>query len=156
MAFTDLAIKRALPGEKIVKLSDGGGLQLWITPDGAKRWRIAYRFGGSQKTLAVGVYPDIGLKDARLARDAARKTMAGGEDPWSRRPPKPRKPKRKRTPSPPSRANWRKRSGETRRRARQAEIIRKLGESEVPTDNVASVALLRRLVDRMERGEALG
>ena len=49
MALTDLAIKRALPGAKIIKLSDGGGLQLWITPDGAKRWRIAYRFGGSRR-----------------------------------------------------------------------------------------------------------
>jgi len=81
MPLTDLAIRRALPGAKIVKHSDGGGLQLWITPDGAKRWRLAYRFGGSQKTLAVGVYPDIGLKDARAARDAARKTLARGEDP---------------------------------------------------------------------------
>ena len=81
MALTDLAVKRALPGVKIVKLSDGGGLQLWITPDGAKRWRIAYRFGGSQKTLAVGVYPEIGLKDAREARDVARKTLAQGGDP---------------------------------------------------------------------------
>jgi integrase len=81
MALTDLVIKRALPGAKIVKLSDGGGLQLWITPDGAKRWRIAYRFCGLQKTLAVGVYPDIGLKDARDAREAARKTIAQGQDP---------------------------------------------------------------------------
>jgi integrase len=81
MALTDLAIKRALPGAKIVKLSDGGGLQLWVTPDGAKRWRIAYRFGGSQRALAVGVYPDIGLKDARDAREAARKILARGEDP---------------------------------------------------------------------------
>src|SRR5208283_1342529 len=81
MALTDLGIKRALPGSKIVKLSDGGGLQLWITPDGAKRWRIAYRFGGTQRTLAVGVYPDVGLKDARDARDAARKTLMQGQDP---------------------------------------------------------------------------
>jgi len=81
MALTDLAIKRALPGAKIMKLSDGGGLQLWITPDGAKRWRIAYRFGGSQRALAVGVYPDVGLKDARDAREAARKILARGEDP---------------------------------------------------------------------------
>ena len=42
MALTDLAIKRALLGAKTVKLSDGGGLQLWITPEGAKRWRVAY------------------------------------------------------------------------------------------------------------------
>ena len=81
MPLTDLAIKRALPRAKIVKLSDGGGLQLWITPDGAKRWRLAYRFGGAQKTLALGVYPEVGLKDARDARDAARKVLARGDDP---------------------------------------------------------------------------
>jgi Arm DNA-binding domain len=81
MPLTDLAIRRALPGAKIVKLSDGGGLQLWIMPDGAKRWRLAYRFGGAQKALAIGVYPEVGLKDAREARDAARKVLAGGDDP---------------------------------------------------------------------------
>jgi len=81
MPLTDLSIRRAPPGSKIVKLSDGGGLQLWITPDGAKRWRLAYRFGGSQKTLALGVYPEIGLKDAREGRDTARKVLARGEDP---------------------------------------------------------------------------
>jgi hypothetical protein len=62
MPLTDLAIKRAPSSAKIVKLSDGGGLQLWITPDGAKRRRLAYRFGGSQKALALGVYPKVGLK----------------------------------------------------------------------------------------------
>jgi hypothetical protein len=51
MRLNDLAIKRARPGPKIIKLSDGGGLQLWITPDGAKRWRLAYRFCGAQKAL---------------------------------------------------------------------------------------------------------
>ncbi len=43
MPLTDLAFKRALPGAKIVMLSDGGGLQLWIMPDGAERLRLAYR-----------------------------------------------------------------------------------------------------------------
>jgi integrase len=81
MALTDLAIKRALPGPKTIKLSDGCGLQLWITPDGAKRWRLAYRFGGVQKTFAIGVYPEVGLKDAREAREGARKTLAHGQDP---------------------------------------------------------------------------
>ena len=81
MALTDLAIKRALPGTKIMKLSDGGGLQLWITPDGAKRWRVAYRFRAVEKTLAGGVYPDVGLKDARNAREEARRNLARGEDP---------------------------------------------------------------------------
>jgi integrase len=81
MALTDFAVKRARSGAKIIKLSDGGGLQLWITPEGAKRWRIAYRFRGVQKTLAVGVYPQVGLRDARDAREGARRTLARGEDP---------------------------------------------------------------------------
>jgi integrase len=81
MTLTDFAIKRARPGAKIIKLSDGGGLQLWMTPDGAKRWRLAYRFGAVQKALAIGVYPGVGLKDARDAREAARKTLAHGQDP---------------------------------------------------------------------------
>jgi integrase len=81
MPLTDLAIKRSVPGPKIIKLSDGGGLQLWITPDGAKRWRLAYRFRGAQKTFAIGVYPEVGLRDARDAREGARKTLAHGEDP---------------------------------------------------------------------------
>jgi integrase len=81
MPLTDLAIKRSLAGPKIIKLSDGGGLQLWLTPDGAKRWRLAYRFGGSQKTFAIGVYPEVGLKDAREAREAAKKILAHGQDP---------------------------------------------------------------------------
>src|SRR5271163_50838 len=81
MRLNDLAIKRAKPGPKIIKLSDGGGLQLWVTPDGAKRWRLAYRFRGAQKTLAIGVYPGVGLKDARDAREGARRALGRGLDP---------------------------------------------------------------------------
>jgi hypothetical protein len=80
MALNDLAIKRTKPGPKIIKLSDGHGLQLWVTPDGAKRWRMAYRFGGVQKTLAIGVYPAIGLKEARQAREDARRSLSKGQD----------------------------------------------------------------------------
>jgi integrase len=81
MALTDLQVRKAMPGAKICKLSDGGGLQLWITPDGAKRWRVAYRFGGGQKLLAIGVYPAISLREARDARDAAKRLLADGQDP---------------------------------------------------------------------------
>src|SRR5208283_4316151 len=119
MALTDLGIKRALPGSKIVKLSDGGGLQLWITPDGAKRWRIAYRFGGTQKTLAVGVYPDVGLRDAREARDAARKTLMQGQDPLQvKKAAKAQKEEAGETTFPEAAANWRTRSVATARRRR--------------------------------------
>jgi integrase len=81
MALTELEIRNAKPASKIVKLSDGGGLQLWIDPKGAKRWRLAYRFNDSQKALAIGVYPAIGLKDAREARENAKRLLADGQDP---------------------------------------------------------------------------
>ena len=78
MALTDMVIRTAKPGARVVKLSDGGGLQLWITPDGAKRWRLAYRFGGKQKVLAIGVYPAVSLKEAREARHAAQAHVEAG------------------------------------------------------------------------------
>src|SRR5277367_2891981 len=81
MPLTELSIRSAKAETKITKLSDGGGLQLWVTPYGAKRWRLAYRFGGAQKVLAIGVYPTIGLKDARVARQDAKRVLASGLDP---------------------------------------------------------------------------
>lgn len=81
MPLNDLEIRKAKPGERLRKLSDGGGLQLWVTPDGAKRWRLAYRFAGAQKNLAIGVYPAVGLKEARAKRDEAKRLLADGQDP---------------------------------------------------------------------------
>jgi integrase len=81
MALSDLQVRNAKPGAKIVKLSDGGGLQLWVTPDGSKRWRLAYRFDSKQKALAIGVYPSISLAEAREARAEAKKLLAEGQDP---------------------------------------------------------------------------
>lgn len=81
MALTEIAIKNVKPGEKVAKLSDGGGLQLWVNPDGSKYWRLAYRFDGKQKAFAIGVYPKIGLKEAREARENAKRLLAEGRDP---------------------------------------------------------------------------
>ena len=81
MPLTDTAIRNAKARPKISKLSDGGGLQLWITPAGAKLWRISYRFDGKQKTLAIGPYPGIDLKAARAAREAAKDHLRAGRDP---------------------------------------------------------------------------
>ncbi len=81
MAMTDMEVRSAKPSARLVKLSDGGGLQLWITPDGAKRWRLAYRFAGGQKVLAIGVYPATGLREAREAREDAKRLLADGHDP---------------------------------------------------------------------------
>ena len=81
MALTDIEIRSAKPAASVVKLSDGGGLQLWVERDGGKRWRLAYRFAGKQKVLALGVYPELGLKGARSLRDEARGLLADGRDP---------------------------------------------------------------------------
>ena len=81
MPLSDPACKKAQPGEKPVKLSDGGGLFLLVTPAGGKLWRLAYRFGGKQKTLSLGQYPDVSLARARERREEARKRLADGIDP---------------------------------------------------------------------------
>ncbi|MBN3840995.1 integrase arm-type DNA-binding domain-containing protein [Burkholderia sp. Ac-20349] len=81
MPLTDAEIRKAKPGEKPIRLFDGGGLYLEISTAGGKWWRLKYRFGGKEKRISLGVYPDIGLKDARERRDAARKLLANGVDP---------------------------------------------------------------------------
>jgi integrase len=60
---------------------DGGGLYLEVTPAGGRYWRLKYRFGGKEKRLAFGVYPEVSLKTARERRDEARRTLDKGEDP---------------------------------------------------------------------------
>lgn len=81
MALTALQVKTAKGAGKPVKLSDGGGLYLLVQPNGAKYWRLAYRFAGKQKTLALGVYPDVSLATARERRDGSRKLLAADIDP---------------------------------------------------------------------------
>jgi integrase len=81
MALTDREIRNVEASKSLAKLSDGGGLQLWVMPDGAKRWRLAYRHNGKQKTLAIGVYPTTSLREARDARDDARRLLSSGQDP---------------------------------------------------------------------------
>jgi integrase len=81
MRLTESGIKSAKPGEKLRKLSDGGGLQLWIMPNGSKLWRHAYRFGGKQKLLSLGSYPETGLRAAREARLALARQLREGVDP---------------------------------------------------------------------------
>ena len=81
MALTDVKVRNAKPGEKQVKLSDGDGMYLLVTPNGGKCWRIKYRFGGKEKVLALGTYPEVSLSDARERRHDARKLLANGVDP---------------------------------------------------------------------------
>lgn len=80
--LSDLAIRRAVaPEGKVLKLYDGGGLFLEIRPVGAKYWRLKYRVAGREKLLSMGVYPEVGLGEARRRRDDARQLLARGEDP---------------------------------------------------------------------------
>lgn len=81
MPLTATQVDKAKPLEKEYKLSDGGGLYLLVTKKGAKYWRLKYRFNGKERKLAIGVYPDISLKDARTAREEARRQLAQGIDP---------------------------------------------------------------------------
>jgi hypothetical protein len=81
MALTDVAIRNAKPGSKPVKLADGAGMHLLVTPAGGKLWRLKYRIEGREKLLAIGAYPEIGLGEARRRREEARELIALGKDP---------------------------------------------------------------------------
>ena len=81
MPLKDAVVRNAKPGAQLKKLSDGGGLHVLIQPTGGKLWRLAYRFGGKQKTLALGAYPVVSLEEARGLRDAAKKLLARSIDP---------------------------------------------------------------------------
>lgn len=81
MPLTDVKVRNAKSTEKQVKLSDGDGMYLLVTPNGGKCWRFKYRFAGKEKLLALGTYPEISLADARHKRDDARKLLANNIDP---------------------------------------------------------------------------
>ncbi len=85
MKLKDLALKKVQSFSKPRKLSDGGGLHLLVQPNGSKLWRLSYRFGGKQKTLALGVYPSVSLADARTRRDDAKRLLAHSIDPAAQR-----------------------------------------------------------------------
>ena len=76
MVLTDTHIRNAKPKAKSYKLSDGGGMYLLVKPDGARYWRLDYRFAGKRRTLALGVYPTTSLSKARTRRDEARSNPA--------------------------------------------------------------------------------
>jgi len=81
MALTDLAAKNAKPREKDYKLAAEKGLHLLVKANGAKYWRMKYRFAGKEKSLAFGVYPEVRVKEAIEKRDIARKQIRDGHDP---------------------------------------------------------------------------
>lgn len=85
MPLTDKKARAARPGDKAYKLFDGAGMYLLVQPDGAKYWRLKYRFAGKEKLLGLGVYPDVPLAEARLKRAKAKALLADGKDPSAER-----------------------------------------------------------------------
>lgn len=95
MALTDTAIRKAKPGKhpsdpekngRAYKLADAGGLYLYVAPSAAKSWRLKYRFDGKERSpLTFGLYPTVGLAEARAKREAARTLLAAGVDPGEAR-----------------------------------------------------------------------
>jgi integrase len=78
-------VKAALPAEKPYRLFDSKGLYLQVQPNGSKYWRLKYRHLGVEKLLALGVYPEVTLTEARSKRDAARSEVAKGDNPSAAR-----------------------------------------------------------------------
>ena len=81
MPLTDRKVKQVKSKDKDFKLTDEKGMYLLVKINGSKYWRLKYRFEGKEKTLALGVYPDVSLADARDKRDDARKLIAKEIDP---------------------------------------------------------------------------
>src|SRR6516162_2429999 len=81
MSLSDAKVRNAKPRIKPYKIADGDGLFLLVTPAGGKYWRLKYFFGSKEKLLALGVFPEIGLSEARERRAQARKALAAGNDP---------------------------------------------------------------------------
>ena len=89
MTLTIAAIENAKPGitpngrttTKSYKIGDASGLYLQVTPNGGKRWRLKYRYGGKERGFSLGVYPEVSLIDARRSRDLYRALLAKDIDP---------------------------------------------------------------------------
>lgn len=85
MPLTEIECRNAKRAEKSYKLTDEKGMYLEVMPTGAKYWRMQYRYGGKQKRLALGVYPEVALKEAREKRQDARVLIADGIDPAAKK-----------------------------------------------------------------------
>lgn len=77
--LTDARCRAAKPQDRPYKLFDGGGMALWVSPTGAKAWRLHYRLDGKAQTKSLGPYPEVSLSEARRLRDDARRRVRAGE-----------------------------------------------------------------------------
>lgn len=81
MPLTDVAIRNARPRARPYKMGDSHGLFLLVQPSGGKLWRLKYRIHGREKKVALGIYPEVGLAEARNRMREAREQLAHGLDP---------------------------------------------------------------------------
>jgi len=81
MALTAIQARNAKPAEKQYKLADEKGMYLLVKPNGRRYWRMDYRFAGKRKTMALGTYEDVSLREAREKRDEARRLISQDIDP---------------------------------------------------------------------------
>ncbi|NWF45434.1 DUF4102 domain-containing protein [Hydrogenophaga sp. D2P1] len=79
--LTDAKCRGIKPAEKAAKYFDGEGMHLYVSPKGAKVWRLAYRINGKPQTLVIGPYPAVSLQEARQKRDEAKAVLRAGQDP---------------------------------------------------------------------------
>jgi len=85
MPLTDIVVRKAKARLAPYKMADGGGMYVLVKPDGARYWRMDYRWEGRRRTLALGVYPSVSLSDAREKKDQAKKQLAARTDPATQR-----------------------------------------------------------------------
>ncbi len=85
MPLTDTTVRHAKNYGKNYSLKDMDGLHLFVSAKGATSWHFRFYWLGKQARISLGMYPAIGLKDARLARDQARTLVAQGIDPRASR-----------------------------------------------------------------------
>ncbi len=85
MALTDIKIRALKPKDKVYLIADGEGLNIEVAKSGSKLWRFRYRFNGKPRILALGKYPEVSLKEARLKLVEARKAVSDGIDPGKQR-----------------------------------------------------------------------
>jgi integrase len=83
--LSKLLIDKTKHGSKTIRLWDGRGMYLEISPSGGKWWRFKYWFGGKERRMSLGVYPDVSLVDARKKREDLRRKVAAGIDPAEER-----------------------------------------------------------------------
>jgi integrase len=81
MLLNNFDCKNAKPRNKKYRLFDGGGLYLEITPNGQRYWRLKYRIYEKEKRIALGIYPNVSLAEAREKREEQKKLIKDGFDP---------------------------------------------------------------------------